>query len=167
MHQLQEQILGQLVIDDARQLELVYLSSVRDVRFLRHVHKVEAYDVRDVGGVEGGLFVPEYLPDSLDRVRVEFGVALLMRGPDVRPWQTGMQGGVDAGAERHSIDGQQNLPYSAILYNVQNIFPCGIVKILDSLPGKLKGKGKKSAAGKEERTGEAAEHEILRQSDDR
>lgn len=87
MDQLEEQILGQFVIDDACQLEQIYLSPVRDVRFLRHVHKVEAYDVGDVGGVERGALVLEYLADPLDRVRVEFRVALLMRGPYVRPRQ--------------------------------------------------------------------------------
>lgn len=120
---MQEQILGQLVIDDARQLEQIYLPPVRDVRLLGHVHEVETYDVGDVGGVEGGLFVLEYLPDSLDRVRVEFGVALLVRGPYVRPRQTGMQGGVDVGAERHSVDGQQNLAYPTVSRDVEDIFP--------------------------------------------
>lgn len=123
MDQLKEQVLGQFVIDDARQLEQVYFPSVRDVRLFRDVHEVETYDVGDVGGVKV-RFVAEYLPDSLDRVRIELGVALLMRGPYVRPRQTRMQSRVDVGTERHSIHGQQNLPYPPFLYDVQNIFAC-------------------------------------------
>ena len=123
MDQLEEQILGQFVIDDACQLEQIYLSPVRDVRFLRHVPKVEAYDVGDVGGVERGALVLEYLADPLDRVRVEFRVALLMRGPYVRPRQARVQRRVDVGAERHPIDGQQHLPHPPVLHDIQNILP--------------------------------------------
>lgn len=175
MDQLKEQILGQFMIDDALQLEQVYFPSVRDVRLFRDVHEVETYDVGDVGGVEV-RFVAEYLPDSLDRVRIELGVALLMRGSYVRPRQTRMQSRVYAGAERHSIHGQQNLPYPPFLYDVQNIFACvkidryirqRISSIVITSYRKIRKKGGAivelfyGMVKSEELTGEAAEHEIL------